>query len=261
MNNAITEYIDLAQLSLYAFWIFFAGLIYRIRLEDRREGYPLESDTPRRVGSERNFLIPKPKTYLRPDGSEYQAPDFKRDERDINAEKLTRMKGSPFDPTGDPLQDGVGPAAYCERHDTAELTREGHVAIVPLRVASDYSISAGPDPRGWDVVGADGELAGTVKDIWVDRAEMIVRYLEVTLPVDGEGGEGAGETRLLPINVSVVRRSTETVEVSAIKAAQFTNVPALKSDEQVTEYEEERVMAYFAGGYLYADPRRAESLV
>ena len=42
--GAITGYIDVAQLVLYAFWIFFAGLIFYLRREDKREGYPLESD-------------------------------------------------------------------------------------------------------------------------------------------------------------------------------------------------------------------------
>ena len=44
----ITERIDLAQLALYAFWIFFAGLVYYLRREDKREGYPLQSDTSTR---------------------------------------------------------------------------------------------------------------------------------------------------------------------------------------------------------------------
>ncbi len=39
----VTQYIDFAQVSLYVFWIFFAGLIYYLRQEDKREGYPLES--------------------------------------------------------------------------------------------------------------------------------------------------------------------------------------------------------------------------
>lgn len=39
----ITSYIDFAQILLYAFWIFFAGLIYYLRKEDKREGYPLDS--------------------------------------------------------------------------------------------------------------------------------------------------------------------------------------------------------------------------
>jgi photosynthetic reaction center H subunit len=38
------EYIDFAQISIYLFWFFFAGLIIYLRREDKREGYPLESD-------------------------------------------------------------------------------------------------------------------------------------------------------------------------------------------------------------------------
>lgn len=40
----ITSSIDFAQLLLYAFWLFFAGLIYYLRREDKREGYPMEPD-------------------------------------------------------------------------------------------------------------------------------------------------------------------------------------------------------------------------
>ena len=38
-TGAITGYIDVAQLVLYAFWFFFAGLIWYLRREDKREGY------------------------------------------------------------------------------------------------------------------------------------------------------------------------------------------------------------------------------
>ena len=44
MTGQIMSNIDVAQIVLYAFWIFFAGLIFYIRREDRREGYPLEYD-------------------------------------------------------------------------------------------------------------------------------------------------------------------------------------------------------------------------
>lgn len=37
-------YIDLPQILLYGFWIFFAGLILYLRREDKRLGYPLDSD-------------------------------------------------------------------------------------------------------------------------------------------------------------------------------------------------------------------------
>ena len=195
MFNEFTSYIDLAQVSLYIFWIFFAGLIVWLRREDRREGYPLEGDRTRRLGMANGLLLfPSPKLFLRPDGSEYWAPDFLRDERDMDAERSVESDGHPYEPTGNPLLSGVGPAAWVEREDEPELTREGHVAIVPMRAAPEYSISAGSDPIGWPVVGMDGEVAGTVVDIWIDRAEMQVRYLEVDLShtdevVDAEAHE------------------------------------------------------------------------
>lgn len=48
--GAVTGYIDVAQLVLYAFWLFFGGLIIYLRREDKREGYPLESDRTERSG-------------------------------------------------------------------------------------------------------------------------------------------------------------------------------------------------------------------
>ena len=42
-TGSITGYVDVAQLVLYAFWIFFFGLIIYLRREDKREGYPLGS--------------------------------------------------------------------------------------------------------------------------------------------------------------------------------------------------------------------------
>lgn len=38
------ENIDFAQITIWLFWFFFAGLILYLRREDKREGYPLESD-------------------------------------------------------------------------------------------------------------------------------------------------------------------------------------------------------------------------
>ncbi len=55
------QYIDGAQITLYAFWIFFAGLIIYLRREDKREGYPLESNRGPREGWP---SVPPKKTYL-----------------------------------------------------------------------------------------------------------------------------------------------------------------------------------------------------
>ncbi len=41
-----SEYFDVAQIAIWLFWIFFGGLIFYLRREDHREGYPLEDETP-----------------------------------------------------------------------------------------------------------------------------------------------------------------------------------------------------------------------
>ena len=62
------EYLDGAQIALYAFWLFFFGLIIYIRREDKREGYPLESPQGPREGWP---AMPEKKTYIhRPSSGE-----------------------------------------------------------------------------------------------------------------------------------------------------------------------------------------------
>ncbi|MBP8290924.1 MAG: photosynthetic reaction center subunit H, partial [Chromatiaceae bacterium] len=62
-TGALTSHLDVAQIVLYAFWLFFAGLIIYLRREDKREGYPLESDRSqiKVVGFP---SMPEPKTFL-----------------------------------------------------------------------------------------------------------------------------------------------------------------------------------------------------
>ncbi len=73
-TGAITNQIDVAQLVLYAFWIFFFGLILYLRREDKREGYPLESDRSGRVKVQGFPRIPSPKTFRLDDGTMRYAP-------------------------------------------------------------------------------------------------------------------------------------------------------------------------------------------
>ena len=73
MHGAITSYIDVAQMALYAFWIFFAGLIYYLRVEDKREGFPMVTEKPGERPVRVSRPIPKPKTFLLPHGG-YTSP-------------------------------------------------------------------------------------------------------------------------------------------------------------------------------------------
>ena len=250
--GAFTEYLDVAQIVLYAFWIFFAGLIIYLRREDKREGYPLDSDRKnvRVVGWP---PMPAPKSFLLPhNGGIRTAPRDEPPQTDINATPVAPWPGAPLAPTGDPMLARVGPGACPEREDVPDLTFEGEPKIVPLRVATDFTIAErDPDPRGMPVFGADGVQAGTIADVWVDRSEPQIRYLEVKV--------AEGQHCLLPINFARFNRKRGTVKVSAILGSQFANVPLLANPDRVTLREEDLVCAYYGGGKLYATAKRTEA--
>ncbi len=253
--GAITGYIDVAQLVLYAFWIFFAGLIIYLRREDKREGYPLESERSPHIKVEGFPSMPAPKTFKLAHGGEVLAPQPEKDRRSIKAEPIAPFLGAPLAPTGNPLVDGVGPAAWAPRAEEPDLTYEGAPKIVPLRVATDYAVAKQDvDPRGMTVVGADDVAAGTVTDVWVDRSEPQVRFLEIQVAA-------TGRRTLLPIYFAHINCSRQQVEVDAILGAQFAGVPGLANPDQVTLAEEDRISAYYGGGKLYAEPSREEPLL
>ena len=257
-TGAITGYVDVAQLALYAFWAFFAGLIYYLQRESKREGFPLESDVPDgRVISSTGFVgMPAPKTYLSLHGHEpVSVPNDKVSPQVLKAQPQHRWIGAPLVPTGNPMLDGVGPGAWADRADVPDLTIEGEAKIVPLRAAKGFGIAGrDADPRGLPVVGDDGKVGGTVREIWVDRSEMIVRYLEIDVPKAAKGPHV-----LLPLNFARVGR--DKITVKSILGHQFADVPRLKNPDQITLLEEEKVMAYYGGGTLYAEPSRQEALV
>lgn len=250
-SGSITGYIDVAQLVLYGFWIFFTGLIIYLRKEDKREGYPLENERSGLVKVHGWPGMPEAKTFKLSHGGTYSAPGRPVDTREIKLKPAHPHLGAPFVPTGDPMADGVGPASYAERSDTPDMTYFGEIKIVPLRVATDHYLETrDPDPRGMDVVGADGVVGGVVRDAWVDRSEVVIRYYEVEV--------AGGRRVLLPSNYTKVDGRTRKVNVKSVFGKHFATAPGLKNPEQVTLREEDRIVAYYAGGYLYASPDRAE---
>jgi photosynthetic reaction center H subunit len=255
-TGAITGYIDVAQLVLYAFWIFFAGLVIYLRREDKRDGYPLVGERSRRaprVKIQGFPAMPAPKNYLLADGSVVQLPRGETPNFDpIPAKLVDGYSGSPYEPTGNPMIDGVGPATYANRKDIPDMTFEGETLLAPLRVAKEFGIvKQDPDPRGMPVVAADGKVAGTVRDCWIDRAEPQIRYLEVEVPT-----AGGSRNVLLPYGFAKYDVGRRLVKVASITAAQFADVPGLRNPDVVTRLEEERISAYYGGGTLYATPDR-----
>jgi photosynthetic reaction center H subunit len=55
--------LDFAQIAIWLFWVFFFSLIYYLRREDKREGYPLVGDRPG-VKVEGWPAVPPKKQYL-----------------------------------------------------------------------------------------------------------------------------------------------------------------------------------------------------
>lgn len=256
--GAITSQIDVAQVAIYMFWGFFAGLIYYLLRENKREGYPLDSDRSGRIAVQGFPAIPPAKTYLLPHGGGTQtAPRKEQDTRSLAAKPLERFPGAPLQPTGNPMLSGVGPGAWAERSDKPDLATDGRPRLVPLKSNSAFHIeSRDPDPRGMKVIGADGAIGGTVTDVWVDRSEALIRYLEVETPT----AEGTRQV-LLPINFTKIEGARRHVKVKAILSTHFKDVPSLKSPTEVTRREEDRICAYYGAGTLYATADRGEPLL
>ena len=186
-TGAITQYVDVAQLVLYLFWIFFFGLIYYLLQENHRDGYPLDPSTGRETKMEGWPPIPKEKTYLLANGEEVVMPYPKKEPEFLQAQPRHRWIGAPIEPTGNPLLAGVGPGSWNARADHPDLTPHGEPKISPLRANPEHAVAQQDiDPRGLPVTGADEEIAGRVHDLWLDRSEMLFRYIEVRLNDDGE---------------------------------------------------------------------------
>ncbi|QYU68269.1 photosynthetic reaction center subunit H [Leptolyngbya sp. 15MV] len=245
--------IDVAELAFYAFVLFFICLVFWLRREDRREGYPLEDELTGAIESTGGAMhTASTKSFALPfDRGTVTAPTKGREPVNIAARRRENFGGAPYDPPGNPLTDGFGPAAFAERARWPDQDAHGLPRIVPIGAADGIVVApASTDPRGLPVYGADGLKAGTVADLWVDRAEHMIRYLEIDT--------GAGRA-LAPMAMALVRR--DHVSIDAINAADFAGAPVPATPGQITRYEEERVVAYhhrpgIAARVLHPSPHR-----
>ena len=256
MSYQLTAGLDIAELTLWAFFLFFLGLVIYLRREDHREGYPLEDDVTGKIHGISIVADPSPKFFRLPFGhGTVQAPNpADRDGIMFKGRRTAAGSGSPIEPVGDPLHAGIGPGAYAIRAERPDLDFEGHPRIVPLASKPDFFITArDPDPRGFTVVGCDRVVAGTVSDIWIDTADRLVRYLEVATP--------SGKSVLAPMFMASVDRKRRSVEIDALCGRQFDGAPDTPVSGTITLNQEERVQAFFGGGYLYATPGRSEPLL
>jgi len=256
---------DVAELAFFLFFFFFIGLVFYLNRESRREGYPLEDEFTGELDS-MPLLQGDKKVFPLPNGRGVYIPeDAPRDPVSVPAERMFHAGGAAYVPTGDPMKDGMGPAAWAQRKDYPDLTFDGRPRIVPIGDAGHNMMMAPEDPNlvGWPVYDCNVELVGKVSDIWVDQSEHIIRYLEVETT--------GGDKVLAPMFVCAVQTkgllaglwpaNPELVQIDAITKDHFADVPRLKVPGQITRLEEDKIMAYFGGGYMYATPERSEPVL
>lgn len=266
MNNTyIAGTFDVAELAFILFFIFFVGLVIYLNRESRREGYPLEEEQTGAVMRGSPLTDGEKKTFKLPHGrGTYTPEDLPRDPVDINAKQAFPGRGAPWVPSGDAMADGLGAAAYANREDYPDLTIDGRPRIVPIGNSHEIEIAPGDThPVGLPVYGADKKLAGTISDVWVDQSEHIIRYLEVTT--------NSGKKVLAPMFVAAVQGKslmgglipivddqTPLIDIDAIRSDQFDSVPDIATPGQITRLEEDKIMAFYGGGYMYATAERSE---
>ena len=247
---SFTEQLDIPLLLVILFFLFFLGLVYYLRQEDKREGYPLESDRTIGTGGRVQVVgfppLPKPKVFKLMNGGTVMAPRHEP-ERELAAYAAYEFPGSPIMPSGDPLVDGIGPAAYALKSDTPDLTVEGELKMVPLRNHSEYRLEeSGTNPVGMTVISREGLEVGKVVDVWINAHEYFPRYLEIALNV-----ESSGNTVLAPIAFATIKESQGIIRFGQLTRPQFSRVPVLASPDQITMREEDRLNGYYAGGAFY----------
>ncbi len=253
MTGTFFGEVDLASVAIWLFWGFFALLIFYIQRENMREGYPLVDDDGNESANQGPYPVPDDKTFKLPHGrGEVTLPSGQRPDRDDLALKRTNASnGFPFEPTGNPMVDGVGPASWANRRDLPELDGRGHNKLVPLRNLDSFSVSAGRDPRGLPVMAGDNVVVGCVVDMWIDEPEQMVRYVEYEL----DAAFGSGK-RLVPLTMARIK--SDRLKIRSIFSEHFADVPTTKDADVVTMLEEDKISSYYAGGLLYASAERLE---
>jgi photosynthetic reaction center H subunit len=257
MIIGLSDHIDLALVVLYLFWIFFFGPVFYLNRESTREGFPAVSEATGRPMTDSILGLPEPKRFRLRDAEDTFAPHPEDYTDPEHAREVAGFGGAPLAPTGDPMKAEFGPGAWAPRADRVLMTYHGEPKISPLRAMPEFEVvKADRDPRGLPVVAGDGKVVGEVSDVWIDREEQLIRYLEV------EGGA------LVPMTLARVGGRLAKfgvwkpeVKVKSLMADQFAGIPGRKDADTVTLLEEDKITAYFGAGTFYATQERSDPLI
>jgi hypothetical protein len=136
---------------------------------------------------------------------------------------------------------------YYDRPDFAaswgrgkNTTAAGRLARIDRLDEVDVA-KADPDPRGWEVVGADGERLGKVHHLMGDLLAMRVRYLTVEL-------ENENREILVPVGHVHLDTRGKKVQVSILDRSGVMSAPVYDGGE-ITREHERAVTAFFEQAY------------
>lgn len=126
----------------------------------------------------------------------------------------------------------------------ARMAAPGEARVVPLGEARDFKLPKGaPDPRGWNVFGADGERVGVASGLLVDPAAMKVRYLDVDL-ADDLFALTEDRHVLIPLEYVELRERGNDAWVERLSAREVARLPAYIGGA-VDPIMEERIQSVF----------------
>jgi hypothetical protein len=120
---------------------------------------------------------------------------------------------------GDVLPTGGGSGLELGADDDRELELRRMDTL-----EQDYRV-AGPDPRGWDVVTADGTTVGEVSELLMDPGEMKARFLDVAVDEKNLELEPVDRHILLPADRVRLERNKKRVVVGSLLASDVARYP------------------------------------
>lgn len=125
--------------------------------------------------------------------------------------------------------------------------------VVPMDDLDDFQVAGDtPDPRGWEVVAADGRRIGEVDDLLVDTGAMKVRYLDVG--VDDAVSAEPDRHVLVPIGYARLERDHDRVIVDQLSSADLRAIPAYRHGPITRDFEATVRDSYRRGDAADASP-------
>lgn len=130
----------------------------------------------------------------------------------------------------------------------------------PLGDLDNFEIAKNiPDPRGWDVMTADGSKIGKVHELIVDTGALRTRYIDVALDKKALSLDN-DRNILIPIGDAQLDSSADEVVIEKLTAKELAVLPEFKHVNITREYEA-AVLPNFGikpsdvseGGDLYSD--------